>query len=678
MEKPLLCIVHIPKTAGTTIRETFCSILGREKIYWVGHDQPIAHWESAAGSDFDDYLVVGGHVSARAFEKIQRPRAYLALVREPIRRAVSLFDFITKGPDMSHPLRDELKGVTLIEAVEKSSRFRIEVANRQCTLIGGAPRYSEALKSISEKIWFIDRQERLEDLMRRVCKVFEWSFNSLVTANVNKRIRYFENYSSSEIVAILKEINRQDTFLYESLAPEPTDDRGPVQRSTGKMALAEGVFITSDRSSAGSKVPVHVPASIDQDPHGLGDSLSFSIDEFVTSAYKAVLGRHPDPTGLRDHGRVLRTLPAPQGIERVVRALLNSKEFEKRRADAQRVPPEIAVFTPGQARWFSTSSTPGNHIVIARFRVKPNSRPTIYVTHPTLLNTERVACSVDYVDQIISKFLLCESVFDMHLGANAFLDEDEELCGVFQVHDHTENIPNSIGYCANKPDITLIPDPDFWASGGYFNERREFKQKWVPWEDRNRSIFWRGSSTSSVPTITLATFENLPRFRLCAARKKSKTLRSVLDAKLTNIVRPSSGDEAEKIRAYVEREGLWASRVPQIDFLNHRFQIDIDGNSNSWSFFVKLLMGSCVLKVVSNWRQWYCDYLRPWQHYVPIQNDLADLEERVEWCLGNDEGAREIAENGRKFANQTRFGVEIPRAAAAVLKASRTYARLLS
>ena len=160
--------------------------------------------------------------------------------------------------------------------------------------------------------------------------------------------------------------------------------------------------------------------------------------------------------------------------------------------------------------------------------------------------------------------------------------------------------------------------------------------------------------------------------------QESKTLRSVLDAKLTNIVRPSSADEAEKIRAYVESEGLSSSRVPQIDFLNHRFQIDIDRSSELVEFFVKLLMGSCVLKVVSNWRQWYYDYLRPWQHYVPIRNDLADLEERIEWCLGNDESAREIAENGRKFANETRFGVEIPRAAAAVLKASRTYAKLLS
>jgi hypothetical protein len=143
-------------------------------------------------------------------------------------------------------------------------------------------------------------------------------------------------------------------------------------------------------------------------------------------------------------------------------------------------------------------------------------------------------------------------------------------------------------------------------------------------------------------------------------------------------VRAKNSEEAKKIQAYVERERLWSAQVPQIDFLNYRFQIDIDGNSNSWSFFVKLLMGSCVLKVVSSWRQWYYNSLQPWHHYIPVQNDLSDLEEKIEWSLANDERARDIAENGRKFANEISFGAEMPRAAAAVLRASRAYARLLS
>jgi hypothetical protein len=111
--------------------------------------------------------------------------------------------------------------------------------------------------------------------------------------------------------------------------------------------------------------------------------------------------------------------------------------------------------------------------------------------------------------------------------------------------------------------------------------------------------------------------------------------------------------------------------VPQADFLKYRFQVDIDGNSSSWGFLPKLKMGSCVLKVMSDWHQWYYHGLRPWEHYIPIKNDLSDLEERVAWCLDNDDGAREIAANGMKYANEIVFGTEMLRAAGLALRASR-------
>src|SRR5205807_1421300 len=160
----------------------------------------------------------------------------------------------------------------------------------------------------------------------------------------------------------------------------------------------------------------------------------------------------------------------------------------------------------------------------------------------------------------------------------------------------------------------------------------------------------------------MSSLADLPRFRLCAAGANGGYLHGTLDAKLTNIVQASSADEAESMRTFVEKKGLLSVQVPQIDFLRYRFQIDIDGNTNSWSFLVKLLMGSCILKVVSSWRQWYYGGLRPWEHYVPVRNDLSDLKEQVEWCLANDERAREIAANGMKYAKSLVFGTEMHRA----------------
>ena len=163
-------------------------------------------------------------------------------------------------------------------------------------------------------------------------------------------------------------------------------------------------------------------------------------------------------------------------------------------------------------------------------------------------------------------------------------------------------------------------------------------------------------------------------FQLCALSTKSPGLRDLVDAAFTNLVQAQNPEEGDKIRAMADSLGVLAAPVPQTAFMQYRYQIDIDGNSNAWGFLVKLLMGSCVLKVGSGWKQWYYDDLRPWEHYVPVKPDLSDLEERIAWCLDNDEGAQAIALAGLKYAQGLVFGTEMLKAASIVLDASQTSA----
>ena len=49
---------------------------------------------------------------------------------------------------------------------------------------------------------------------------------------------------------------------------------------------------------------------------------------------------------------------------------------------------------------------------------------------------------------------------------------------------------------------------------------------------------------------------------------------------------------------------------------------------------------------------WFKKFLVPMKHYVPIEYDLSDLEEKLEWLVTNDDKAREIAENAMKFSQE--------------------------
>ena len=47
-------------------------------------------------------------------------------------------------------------------------------------------------------------------------------------------------------------------------------------------------------------------------------------------------------------------------------------------------------------------------------------------------------------------------------------------------------------------------------------------------------------------------------------------------------------------------------------------------------------------EVTDNW-------LKPYVHYIPVEMDLSDLGDKVQWAIKNDKLARKIAENGRDF-----------------------------
>jgi hypothetical protein len=148
------------------------------------------------------------------------------------------------------------------------------------------------------------------------------------------------------------------------------------------------------------------------------------------------------------------------------------------------------------------------------------------------------------------------------------------------------------------------------------------------------------------------------------------TGRPWLDARLVAIPLDNIDGDRDLVCELAHSLGMLAPRVRQSEFARYRYLVDIDGNTNSWGFLAKLLMGSCILKVESPFRQWYYDRLRPWEHYIPIRGDLSDLEERVQWCREHDEEARQIGATGKRFADGLVLGTEMAHAATVLLDAA--------
>jgi hypothetical protein len=224
---------------------------------------------------------------------------------------------------------------------------------------------------------------------------------------------------------------------------------------------------------------------------------------------------------------------------------------------------------------------------------------------------------------------------------------------VFEIGDN--GTLDSVSFCSNNQSACLILDFEFLRHAGYREFREDYARHRVAWIDRGDKVFWRGASSGRRLHEPPARGEAddlswLQRLRLCVAAK-DPAVAERCDIGLSQIVQAPE----PHLRDSILDAGLVKGFVPRAQFVRQKFVVDIDGNSNAWSgLFLALYGGSCVLKVGSceGYRQWYYDSLQPWRNYVPIQKDLSDFPEKVDWVRRNDRKAEQIAKRGQELAER--------------------------
>lgn len=86
-------------------------------------------------------------------------------------------------------------------------------------------------------------------------------------------------------------------------------------------------------------------------------------------------------------------------------------------------------------------------------------------------------------------------------------------------------------------------------------------------------------------------------------------------------------------------------------FRGYKYVIYVEGTCG-WADRLKNLLsaGMVVFLQSTPCHEFFQPLLKPWVHYIPIQNDLSDLVEKVKWARSNPEPSREIGLNAADFA----------------------------
>ena len=78
--------------------------------------------------------------------------------------------------------------------------------------------------------------------------------------------------------------------------------------------------------------------------------------------------------------------------------------------------------------------------------------------------------------------------------------------------------------------------------------------------------------------------------------------------------------------------------------------IDIEGHGYSGRLKYLLWSHRPLLLVDRPHKEFFFEFLKEWEHYIPVKRDLSDLVEKTKWCLNNYDNALQIAENAYNFS----------------------------
>jgi hypothetical protein len=78
--------------------------------------------------------------------------------------------------------------------------------------------------------------------------------------------------------------------------------------------------------------------------------------------------------------------------------------------------------------------------------------------------------------------------------------------------------------------------------------------------------------------------------------------------------------------------------------------IDIEGSGYSGRLKHLLWSHRPLLFVDRPYKEYFFEFLKEWEHFIPVKRDMTDLIEKTKWCLENYDKALQIAENAYQFS----------------------------
>jgi hypothetical protein len=205
-----LVSVHIPKTAGTSFRNTLKEVYGTDQVVRLDvnlEDEVIRVneqlWNRKKLSK--EVQVVHGHFSPHLFEKYFRssPAPFVTWLRDPVERVISNYYYLEKR--LKEELQEEKKGLNILSKMQRSlPEYVADPLNQN--------RIAKFLQGRSlDDFAFVGIQEYYADDLQQLGRILSWKEVPHYHHNATGKSRAVGDALREEIIRC----NQEDVALYK-------------------------------------------------------------------------------------------------------------------------------------------------------------------------------------------------------------------------------------------------------------------------------------------------------------------------------------------------------------------------------------------------------------------------------------------------------------------------------
>ena len=214
-----IVVLHIPKTAGTSLRRLIQENYPSEDIYYIyGEDSQfttLKDFNKLTIEEKSNYKIFMGHIpfNQKLFAHLQP--TYITMLRNPIDRVLSYYHHVMQREEWKE------KNISLLKYIENSNDSQL--SNHQTRMLTGFPKVpidemqlEIAIKNLESHFTIVGITEYFREAAEALRALFGWENNMEFKENVSVGRKQKEYYSDLEIDKI-RELNKFDIKLYEHM-----------------------------------------------------------------------------------------------------------------------------------------------------------------------------------------------------------------------------------------------------------------------------------------------------------------------------------------------------------------------------------------------------------------------------------------------------------------------------